>query len=155
AGLADAVVAGGTESMSLVGLGGRSFDPNPRLVDEYPDVYLSMGLTAENLAARYGIGREAQDAFALRSHQRALAAVREGRFAVECVPVPVREPDLDADGRPRTRESIFTTDEGPRADTSAEALAKLKPVFHAHGTVTAGNASQTSDGAAAVVVMSE
>lgn len=155
AGLADVVVAGGTESMSLLGLGGRSFDPNPRIVDEYPDVYLSMGLTAENLAECYAISREDQDAFALRSHQRAVAALRDGRFAAECIPVPVRETDLGADGRPQTRESLFTADEGPRPDTSAEALAKLKPVFHARGTVTAGNASQMSDGAAAVVVASE
>jgi acetyl-CoA acyltransferase len=154
-GLADVVVAGGAESMSMTPLGGRSFEPNPALVDEYPDVYLSMGLTAENLAERYRIGREEADAFALRSHQHALAAIREGHFTAESVPVPVRETDLDADGRQVTRERCFATDEGPRADTSAEALAKLRPVFHVRGTVTAGNSSQTSDGAAAVVVVSE
>lgn len=154
-GMADVVIAGGTESMSMTPMGGREFLPNPVLVEEYPDVYLSMGLTAENLAERYGISREDQDAFAFRSHRNALAAIDEGRFEEECVPVPVRETLLDESGRPATRETLFKTDEGPRRDTSAEALAKLKPVFHARGTVTAGNASQTSDGAAAVVVMSE
>lgn len=154
-GMAEVVIAGGTESMSMTPMGGREFLPNPALVEEYPDVYLSMGLTAENLAERYGVSREDQDAFALRSHQNALAAIREGRFEEECVPVPVRETLLDAGGRPAARETLFKTDEGPRADTSPEALAKLKPVFHTRGTVTAGNASQTSDGAAAAVVMSE
>jgi len=154
-GMADVVVAGGTESMSLTPMGGSDFSPNPALVEEYPDIYISMGLTAENLAERYGISREEQDAFALRSHQNAVAAIDEGRFADEYIPVPVRETDLDENGRPATRESVFSVDEGPRRDTSPEALAKLRPVFHAKGTVTAGNASQTSDGAAAVVVMSE
>jgi acetyl-CoA acyltransferase len=154
-GMADVVLAGGTESMSLVPMGGRDFVPNPRLVDEYPDVYLSMGLTAENLAERYRITREEADAFALRSHENALAAIREGRFTEESVAVPVRETTLDGAGRKLTRETTVTTDEGPRADTSAEALAKLHPVFHAHGTVTAGNASQTSDGAATLLLLSE
>lgn len=154
-GEADVVIAGGTESMSLIPGGGRDFSPNPVLVEEYPDVYLSMGLTAENLARRYEISREEQDAFALRSHRNALAAIDEGRFRDECVPLTVRETDLDGNGRRQTRETVFDTDEGPRRDTSPEALAKLKPVFHARGSVTAGNSSQTSDGAAAVVLMSE
>ncbi len=154
-GQAEVVIAGGTESMSLVPMGGNGFSPNPRLVEEYPDVYLSMGLTAENLAERHGISREEQDAFAVASHRKALAAIQEGRFTEETVPVPVRQSDLDDRGCPTAKEVIFTTDEGPRADTSAEALAKLRPVFHARGTVTAGNASQMSDGAAAVVVMTE
>jgi acetyl-CoA acyltransferase len=153
-GLADVVIAGGTESMSMVPMSGNDFSPNPRLVDEYPDVYLSMGLTAENLAERFRIPREEQDAFALRSHQNALAAIQSGRFQEESAPVAVRESALDDGGHRVTRELLFETDECPRADTSADALAKLRPVFHAKGTVTAGNASQMSDGAAAVVVMS-
>ena len=154
-GLADVVVAGGTESMSLVPMGGKSFDPNPRIVDTYPDVYLSMGLTAENLAERHGITREEQDAFALRSHERAVAALHAGKFSDECVTVPISDTDLDAAGAFVTRKTEFARDECPRADTNAAALARLRPVFHAHGTVTAGNASQMSDGAAALVLMSE
>jgi acetyl-CoA acyltransferase len=136
AGSARAVVAGGTESMSLIPMGGNKVSPNPALVDSYPDVYLSTGLVAENHAREAAITREEQDAFALRSHQRAIAAIDAGRFADEIVPV-------------RTQ----TSDEGPRRDTSMEALGRLRPAFHATGTVTAGNSSQTSDGAAAVVVM--
>jgi len=143
AGGADVVVAGGTESMSLVPMGGNKVSPNPALVADYPDVYLSTGLVAENHARDHSISREAQDAFALRSHQRAVAATDEGRFASEIMPFTT------SDGVRVDR------DEGPRRDTSAEALAKLKPAFHASGTVTAGNSSQTSDGAAAVVLMSE
>jgi acetyl-CoA acyltransferase len=154
AGFGEVVIAGGTESMSLVPMGGFHFSPNPYLVDHYPDAYLSMGLTAENLARKYQIPREQQDAFALRSHQRALAAIDAGRFREEIVPLEVVETSMNGDGKPWTRKIVFDTDEGPRRDTSAEALAKLKPVFHANGTVTAGNASQTSDGAAAAVVMS-
>ena len=154
AGFGEVVIAGGTESMSLVPMGGFHFSPNPYLVDHYPDAYLSMGLTAENLARKYQIPREQQDAFALRSHQRALAAIDAGRFREEIVPLEVVETSMNGDGKPWTRKLVFDTDEGPRRDTSAEALAKLKPVFHANGTVTAGNASQTSDGAAAAVVMS-
>lgn len=142
AGRAQVVLAGGTESMSMVPMAGNKFSANPWLVDHSPDVYLSMGLTAENVAAKYGITREQTDAFALGSHQKALVAIQAGKFDEEIVPVPVTNGE-------------FRTDEGPRADTSAEALAKLKPAFHAHGTVTAGNSSQTSDGAAAVVVISE
>jgi acetyl-CoA acyltransferase len=139
-GAATAVVAGGTESMSLVPMGGNKVSPNPALVDAYPDVYLSTGLVAENHAREASVSREEQDAFALRSHQRAVAAADAGRFRDELVPVP-------------GRDGALTADEGPRRDTSAEALARLRPAFHAKGTVTAGNSSQTSDGAAAVVVM--
>jgi acetyl-CoA acyltransferase len=136
-GSAAVVVAGGTESMSLVPMGGHKIAPNPALVDGYPDVYLSTGLVAENHARESAITRDEQDAFALRSHQRAIAAIDSGRFAEEIVAV-----------------NGLSVDEGPRRDTSLEALAKLKPAFHVAGTVTAGNSSQTSDGAAAVVVMS-
>ena len=154
AGFADVILAGGTESMSLVPMGGYKIAPNPYLVDHYPDVYLSMGLTAENLARKYGISREEQDRFALQSHQRAITAMDAGKFRDEIVPLRVPIEDLDERGRPRVREIFFDTDEGPRRDTSLEALAKLPPAFRADGTVTAGNASQMSDGAAAVVVMS-
>ena len=142
AGRAQVVLAGGTESMSMVPMEGNKFSANPWLVGHYPDVYLSMGLTAENVAAKYGITREQADEFALASHHKALAAIQAGRFHEEIVPVTVAD-------------SEFKIDEGPRADTSAEALAKLKPAFHAKGTVTAGNSSQTSDGAAASVMISE
>jgi acetyl-CoA acyltransferase len=197
-GFASAVIAGGTESMSLVPMGGHKLAPNPTLVDRYPDVYLSTGLVAENHAREAGISREAQDGFALRSHQRAIAAIDSGRFAEEIVPVTSTVVDSEyvasgqyvasalrpfdkltvnasrIDGRraqgvpstsrdgssatstltPGTQERRFDVDEGPRRDTSAEALAKLRPAFHVQGTVTAGNTSQTSDGAAAVVVTS-
>ena len=153
-GEARAAVAGGTESMSLVPMGGHKVAPNPTLVAEYPDVYLSTGLVAENHARASQVSRQAQDAFALRSHERALAAIDAGRFAGEIVPVPVQSVEPDAAGVPRTRETLFTTDEGPRRGTSIEALAALKPAFHVAGTVTAGNSSQTSDGAAAVVIVS-
>jgi acetyl-CoA acyltransferase len=136
-GAADVIVAGGTESMSLVPMGGNKISPNPALVDSYPDVYLTTGLVAENHVKDYGISREEQDAFALRSHQRAIAAIDAGRFADETIALPA-----------------LAADEGPRRDTSLDALAKLKPAFHAKGSVTAGNSSQMSDGAAAVVVMS-
>jgi acetyl-CoA acyltransferase len=149
-GFASAVVAGGTESMSLVPMGGHKLAPNPTLVDRYPDVYLSTGLVAENHAREAGISREEQDGFALRSHQRAIAAIDAGRFAEEVLPITA--PLVAADCH--VREQQFTIDEGPRRDTSAAALAKLRPAFHARGTVTAGNSSQTSDGAAAVVVTS-
>jgi acetyl-CoA acyltransferase len=157
-GFADIVVAGGTESMSLVPMGGNKVCPNPTLVDEYPDVYLSTGLVAENHARDYAISREEQDAFALRSHQRAVAAIEAGRFAEEITPLTfkVSAPQTaPQNGRPAgLRDVTFAQDEGPRRDTSPEALAKLRPAFHASGTVTAGNSSQTSDGAAAVVLMS-
>jgi acetyl-CoA acyltransferase len=154
AGFAEAIIAGGTETMSMIPMGGYHFAPNPYLMDRYPDVYLSMGLTAENLVRKYAITREQQDEFALRSHQRALAAIGTGKFKEEIVPLEVVEVSLNGHGKPQTRSTIFDTDEGPRADTTFQALAKLQPVFHARGTITAGNASQTSDGAAAAVVMS-
>ena len=153
-GFASAVVAGGTESMSMVPMGGHKVAPNPTLVDRYPDVYLSTGLVAENHARECRISREEQDAFALRSHQRAVAAIDSGRFADEIVPVTATLLDSNNGGPPRPRQVSFTIDEGPRRDTSAEALAKLRPAFHAAGSVTAGNSSQTSDGAAAVIVTS-
>jgi acetyl-CoA acyltransferase len=160
-GQGDVAVAGGTESMSMVPMGGNKIAPNPWLVDHYPDAYLSMGLTAENLAKKYGITREQADEFSLASHQKALAAISTGKFKNEIVPVEVTYAVLEegANGRsnpsrPKTTTRQFEIDEGPRADTSLEALAQLKPAFHAHGTVTAGNSSQTSDGAAAAVVMS-
>jgi acetyl-CoA acyltransferase len=154
-GFAEAVVAGGTESMSLIPMGGVKVSPNPSLVDAYPDVYLSTGLVAENHARESKISREEQDAFALRSHQRAVAAIDAGRFRQETVPVTVRVVESgNGAGRPAVREMRFDTDEGPRRDTSIEALGRLKPAFHALGSVTAGNSSQTSDAAAAVVLMS-
>jgi acetyl-CoA acyltransferase len=154
AGFADVIVAGGAESMSMIPMGGYHFSPNPYLMDHYPDSYLSMGLTAENLARKYEIPREESDAFSLRSHQRAIAAIAAGKFKDEIVPLEVIEVSANGDGQPNARKLAFETDEGPRRDTSLEALAKLKPAFHAHGTVTAGNSSQMSDGAAAAVVMS-
>ncbi len=155
-GHSEVILAGGTESMSLIPMGGHKISPNPWLMDHYPDSYLGMGLTAENLARKYGITREDADKFAYESHQKALAAIREGRFKDEVVPVEVTFTELDGSNgnRPQTRKIVFGTDEGPRADTTLEALAKLKPAFHAKGTITAGNASQMSDGAAAAVVMS-
>ena len=176
-GFANAVIAGGTESMSLVPMGGNKVSPNPALVDSYPDVYLSTGLVAENHARESGITREEQDAFALRSHQRALDAMASGRFADEITPLAFRVAAPDGNngnagagssradvgggsgrpkstGRPEIRDVTFNQDEGPRRDTSAEALSRLRPAFHATGTVTAGNSSQTSDGAAAVIVTS-
>jgi acetyl-CoA acyltransferase len=157
-GFADIVIAGGTESMSLVPMGGNKVSPNPALVDEYPDVYLSTGLVAENHARDYSISREEQDAFALRSHQRAVAAIDAGRFAEEITPLAfkVSAPQMAAQngGSASVRDVTFAQDEGPRRDTSPQALAKLRPAFHTSGTVTAGNSSQTSDGAAAVMLMS-
>ena len=152
--MADVVIAGGAESMSQVPMGGFRMSPNPCLVDEMPDAYLAMGLTAENVAGQFHVSREEADAFAYESHQKALAAIDAGRFKEECVSVPVREVNLDERGKRKVTEFVFDTDEGPRRDTSPERLAALKPAFNAKGTVTAGNASQRSDGAAAVVVMS-
>jgi acetyl-CoA acyltransferase len=154
-GFAHTVIAGGTESMSMVPMAGNKLSPNPALVDSYPDVYLSTGLVAENHARESGVTREEQDAFALRSHQRALAALDAGRFADEITPLTFRVAvPGNGSGKPDIREVTFNTDEGPRRDTSPEALAKLRPAFHATGSVTAGNSSQTSDGAAAVIVTS-
>lgn len=151
---ADAIVAGGLESMTAIPMGGNTFRPNPGLADTYPDYYLNMGLTAENLAKKYEITREQADEFSFNSHQKALAAIKEGKFKDEIVPMTVHIDEFDEKGRVRRKEIVFETDEGPRVDTSLEGLAKLRPVFHAKGTVTAGNSSQMSDGAAAVVVMS-
>ncbi len=153
-GHAEVIVAGGAETMSMIPMGGHKIVPNPTLVDTHPGVYLGMGLTAERLARRYEISRDEQDAFALESHRRALAAIESGHFASEIVPLKVVDDRLDAKGRKQFTEVEFSVDEGPRRETSAEALAKLKPAFHAKGTVTAGNSSQMSDGAAAAVVMS-
>jgi acetyl-CoA acyltransferase len=148
------VVAGGAESMSMIPMGGSKPSPNPWLAENYPASLLTMGLTAERVARHYGISREDQDAFALASHQKALAAQAAGRFAEELIPVPVTNATPGAKaGKPQVAQSVFAADEGPRADTSAEALAKLKPAFHAQGTVTAGNSSQTSDGAAVAILM--
>ncbi|MGA7235688.1 MAG: thiolase family protein [Bryobacteraceae bacterium] len=147
---ADILIAGGSESMSKTPFGGLKPAPNPWFVDHWPEVYMSMGLTAERVQRKYGITREDADAFALRSHQNAVAAQKEGRFAEEILPV-----EVDTTTPAGEEKSVFRTDEGPRADTTLDALATLKPVFHANGTVTAGNASQTSDGAAAALVMSE
>src|SRR3981081_1291878 len=134
-------------------MGAQKISPNPWLVDHYPDAYLNMGLTAERLAQRFGVSREAADQFSLRSHQKALAAIQAGKFADETVPVPVSFTTPNG-SKPKRQEIIFKVDEGPRANTSLAALAALKPAFHAKGTATAGNSSQTSDGAAATVVMS-
>jgi acetyl-CoA acyltransferase len=153
AGMGDAIVAGGAESMSLVPMSGHHFAPNPTMAEINPDLYLGMGLTAENVAQKYGVSREDQDAFALRSHQRAVAAIEAGKFKAEIVPVEVENVWFEG-GQKRRATTTFDTDEGPRRDTNAAALAKLKPVFALKGSVTAGNSSQTSDGAAAVVVMS-
>ncbi len=151
---AQAIVAGGVESMSLIPMGGVKPSPNPWLAEHYPASLLTMGLTAERVARHYSVSREDQDAFALASHQKALAAQAGGRFAEELVPVTITTAVAGAEaGKPVVSERVFAADEGPRADTSAEALAKLKPAFHAQGTVTAGNSSQTSDGAAAAVLM--
>jgi acetyl-CoA acyltransferase len=161
AGQGEAAVAGGTESMTMVPMGGNKVSPNPWLMDNYPDAYLGMGLTAENLAKKYGITREQADTFSYESHQKAIAAIAAGKFKDEIVPVDVSYSVLEASAngspngsRPKTVKAKFDTDEGPRADTSVEVLGKLKAVFHARGVVTAGNSSQMSDGAAAAVVMS-
>jgi acetyl-CoA acyltransferase len=160
-GQGDVAVAGGAESMSMVPMGGHKIAPNPWLMENYPDAYINMGLTAENLAKKYGITRQQADEFSFASHQKALAAIAAGKFKDEIVPVAVSYAVLEASAsgsgsgaKPKTVNVSFDTDEGPRSDTSVEALGKLKPVFHAHGVVTAGNSSQMSDGAAAVVVMS-
>jgi len=152
-GMGDVIVAGGAESMSLVPMTGYHYSPNPAMVEVNPDLYLGMGLTAENVAQKYGVSREDQDAFALRSHQRAVAAIEAGTFKDEIVPIEVEQVWFEG-GQRRRAKTTFDTDEGPRRDTTAAALAKLKPVFAAKGSVTAGNSSQTSDGAAAVLLMS-
>jgi acetyl-CoA acyltransferase len=162
-GSADVIVAGGTESMSMVPMGGNKVSPNPWLVDHYPDAYINMGLGTENIARKFGITREAADQFSVDSHTKALAALAAGKFQEETIPVEVKLTSvpngngLNPKGsvKPATQSFLFSADEGPRADTSLEALAKLKPAFHVKGTVTAGNSSQMSDGAAAAVVVSE
>src|SRR5678816_4426528 len=152
--MADCIIAGGTESMSML-RGNTRFRPNPYLVEHRPDVYLSMGLTAENVARKYDITREESDAFSYRSHQRALAAQAAGKFRDDgIVGLDVRITELKDNGEVRNKELVFDTDEGPRADTTPEALAKLRPAFHVRGSVTAGNSSQTSDGAAAAIITS-
>jgi acetyl-CoA acyltransferase len=154
AGQAEVIAAGGSESMSMVPMTGNKFAPDPFFAIEAPQVFTNMGLTAENVAEKYGISRQDQDEFALRSNQRAVDAVQSGIFDPELVPVEVEIIEPGAGGKPRRRSFSFCRDEGPRADTSLEALAKLKPAFKEGGTVTAGNASQMSDGAAGVLVMS-
>ncbi|HYL96430.1 MAG TPA: acetyl-CoA C-acyltransferase [Terriglobales bacterium] len=153
AGGAEVIVAGGVESMTMIPMGGHKVSPNPWLVDHYPDAYLSMGLTTERLAKRFGITREQADEFSLCSHKNAIAAIQAGKFDDETVPVPVSFTTPNG-AKPKRMEITFKVDEGPRAETSMEVLASLKPAFHAKGTVTAGNSSQMSDGAAAAVVMS-
>jgi acetyl-CoA acyltransferase len=161
----DVIVAGGTESMSMVPMGGNKISPNPWLVDNYPDAYINMGLGTENIARKFAISREAADRFAMASHEKAIAAIAAGKFKDEIVPIEVKIIFLPSNGnsssakakqqKPSTQSVLFDTDELPRADTSLDALAKLKPAFHAKGSVTAGNSSPMSDGAAAVVVMSD
>jgi acetyl-CoA acyltransferase len=153
AGRGDIMIAGGAESMSMIPMGGHKVSANPCLIDHYPDAYLSMGLTAERLANRFGISREQADEFSLNSHKKAIAAIQAGKFEDEIVPVSVSFTTPNG-SKPKRMEIVFKVDEGPRADTSPEALAGLRPAFHAKGTVTAGNSSQTSDGAAAAIVMS-
>ena len=153
-GAAEVIIAGGAESMSMVPQGGSRFVPNPCLMETYPDVYLAMGLTAENVARKYKVSREDADRFALESHHRALAAIRDGRFTDEIVPLNVSLKLAENGSEPRIVKTTFAVDEGPRPDTSLEKLAALKPVFNPKGQVTAGNSSQTSDGAAAAIVMS-
>ena len=152
---AEVIIAGGLESMSMIPMGGHIIRPNPYLVEHYPDFYLSMGLATENVARKYEVSREEQDEFALRSHRRAVAALEADKFRDETVSLTVTVEELDVKGKKQHREITFDKDEGPRRDTSAEALAKLKPAFQIKGTITAGNSSQMSDGAAAAIVISE
>jgi acetyl-CoA acyltransferase len=155
AGIADCIIAGGVESMSLLPMGGWRIVPNADVALAHPDYYWGMGLTAEAVAKEYNISRDEQDLFAYNSHQKAISAIKEGKFKDEIVPVNITEVYVDESGKKKKREFKVDTDEGPRADTSIDALAKLKPVFDAKGVVTAGNSSQTSDGAAFVMVVSE
>jgi acetyl-CoA acyltransferase len=154
-GAADAIIAGGVEFMSQVPIMGLTPSPNPYLVEHSPQIYTSMGLTAENVAEKFGISREDQDRFALTSHQKAAKAIKTGKLKEEIIPVPAKVREIKEDGTVIVKEVIFDTDEGVRFDASLEAMAALKPVFKAKGTVTAGNSSQTSDGAAALVLMSK
>lgn len=155
AGMADCIIAGGTESMSMVPVVGWKTVPNYKIAKEHPEYYISMGLTAEAVANDYNVSRADQDAFAFASHQKAINAIKEGRFTDQIVPITVEDTFLGEDGKKQTRSYVVDTDEGPRADTSLEILAKLRPVFATNGSVTAGNSSQTSDGAAFTIVMSE
>jgi acetyl-CoA acetyltransferase family protein len=156
AGMADCIIAGGTESMSMVPTVGWKTAPNYKLATQHPDYYIGMGLTAEAVAKDYNVSRQDQDEFSYNSHQKAIKAIAAGKFKQSIVPITVEETYLDqATGKKKTRSYVVDTDEGPRADTSLEALARLRPVFAANGSVTAGNSSQTSDGAAFVLVMSE
>ena len=152
---AHVIIAGGLESMSMIPMGGHIIRPNPTLMETYPDFYLSMGLATENVARKYEVTREQQDEFALRSHQRAIAALDADKFKEETVTLTVSVEDLDAKGKKQRQEITFDKDEGPRRDSTAEALAKLKPAFQMNGTITAGNSSQMSDGAAAAIIVSE
>ncbi len=154
-GAAEVIIAGGLETMSLIPMGGHTIRPNPYLVEHYPDFYLNMGLATENVARKYEISREEQDAFAARSHEKAAQALDAGKFKDEVVPLTVSVEELNENGKKTRREIIFAADEGVRRDTSTEVLSKLKPAFHVKGTITAGNASQMSDGAAAAIVMSD
>jgi len=151
---AEVIVAGGLESMSMIPMGGHIIRPNPILIEQYPDFYLSMGLATENVARKYEVTRDQQDGFALRSHERAIAALDADKFKDETVPLTVTVEELDAKGKKQHTEIQFEKDEGPRRDSSAETLAKLRPAFQLKGTITAGNSSQMSDGAAAAIVMS-
>lgn len=155
AGYADCIVAGGVESMSLIPMGGWRVIPNPTIAKEHADWYWNMGLTAEAVAKEFNVSREDQDAFSYKSHQKAIAAIKAGKFKDEIVPVKVTETYVDENMKRKTKDYVVDTDEGPRADTSIDALSKLKPVFANGGSVTAGNSSQTSDGAAFVMVVSE
>src|SRR5208283_5477653 len=153
AGGAETILAGGVESMTMIPMGGHKVSANPWLIDNYPDSYLSMGLTAERVAKRYHVTREQQDEFSVQSHKKAIAAIQAGKFDDELVPVPVSFTTPNG-SKPKRTEIVFKMDEGPRADTSLAALLALKPAFHVKGTITAGNSSQMSDGAAAAIVMS-
>jgi len=153
-GHADVIIAGGVESMSHVPMTGFKVSPNPRIVEQYPEVYIGMGHTAERVAEKFGISREDQDAYALRSHQRAAAAIAAGKYAEEIVPIQTEFRDVEDSGKVRSRVKVFDTDEGVREDTTLGVLSKLPPSFKVGGTVTAGNSSQMSDGAAALVIMS-
>lgn len=155
AGTADCIIAGGTESMSMVPTTGYKMALNWKIAEKNPEYYIGMGLTAEQVANEYKISRQEQDEFAYNSHQKAIKAIKEGKFKSEIVPITVKENYVDANGKRKTREFIVDTDEGPRGETTVEVLSQLKPVFAANGSVTAGNSSQTSDGAAFVLVMSE
>jgi acetyl-CoA acyltransferase len=154
-GFADVIVAGGVESMSMVPMGGNKTVPNLKLIEKYPEGYTAMGVTAENVARKYGISREDQDAFALKSHQKAAAAIKAGKFKDEILPIKTKTQEVSEDGTVKFREFVFDTDEGVRADTTLEALSKLRPAFSVTGSVTPGNSSPLNDGASAVVLMSK